>query len=113
MKSAECRMTAKARGIILLFCIHHSAFCTELVEPEVVATSPYRFKRPVPVCCGFDSVTSDECRVPSHEKTRSDALLVPPATLATRHSKWYSRQDLHLHWRRSQRRVSAVGLREQ
>src|SRR5947208_14501366 len=27
-----------------------------LVEPEVVATSPYRIKNPVPVCCGFDSV---------------------------------------------------------
>ena len=26
--------------------------------------------------------------------------------------KWCSRQDLHLHWRRSQRRVSSVGLRE-
>ena len=28
----------------------------ELVEPEVVATSPYRIKSPVPVCCGFDSM---------------------------------------------------------
>ena len=27
-----------------------------LVEPEVVATSPYRIKSPVPVCCGFDSL---------------------------------------------------------
>jgi len=27
-----------------------------LVEPEVVATSPYRIKSPVPVCCGFDSM---------------------------------------------------------
>ena len=27
-----------------------------MVEPEVVATSPYRIKSPVPVCCGFDSV---------------------------------------------------------
>jgi hypothetical protein len=26
-----------------------------LVEPEVVATSPYRIKSPVPVCCGFSS----------------------------------------------------------
>ena len=24
----------------------------ELMEPEVVATSPYRIKSPVPVCCG-------------------------------------------------------------
>jgi hypothetical protein len=28
----------------------------EMVEPEVVATSPNRIKSPVPVCCGFDSV---------------------------------------------------------
>ena len=27
--------------------------------------------------------------------------------------KWCSRQESHLHWRRSRRRVSAVGLREQ
>ena len=27
----------------------------EMVEPEVVATSPYRIKSPVPVCCGFSS----------------------------------------------------------
>ena len=27
-----------------------------LVESEVVATSPYRIKSPVPVCCGFDSM---------------------------------------------------------
>ena len=44
---------------------HHAAFkgrCPairrpgkKLVEPEVVATSPYRIKSPVPVCCGFSS----------------------------------------------------------
>ena len=28
-----------------------------LVEPEGVAPSPCRIKSPVPVCCGFDSVT--------------------------------------------------------
>ena len=28
----------------------------ELVEPEVVATAPYRIKSPVPVCCGLDSL---------------------------------------------------------
>src|SRR5437016_2617720 len=27
-----------------------------LVETDVVATSPYRIKSPVPVCCGFDSL---------------------------------------------------------
>ena len=25
----------------------------KMVRPEVVATSPYRIKSPVPVCCGF------------------------------------------------------------
>lgn len=29
---------------------------SKLVEPEVVATSPYRIKSPVPVCCGLDSL---------------------------------------------------------
>jgi len=28
-----------------------------LVEPEVVATSPCRIKSPMPVCCGFSSIT--------------------------------------------------------
>ena len=51
----------------------------ELVEPEVVATSPCPGKSRMPVCCGFDS------------------------------SNWCSRQDLHLHWRRSRRRASALG----
>ena len=37
-----------------------------MVEPEVVATSPYRIKSPVPVCCGFSS------------------------------KKWWAREDLHL-----------------
>ena len=34
--------------------LHHEA--NGMVEPEVVATSPYRIKSPVPVCCGFDSM---------------------------------------------------------
>jgi hypothetical protein len=28
----------------------------KLVEPEVVATSPYPGKSRMPVCCGFDSI---------------------------------------------------------
>ncbi len=55
----------------------------EMVEPEVVATSPNRFKRPVPVCCGFSSVR-----------------MVLAAGLAPA-------------LRRSQRRDSSAGLREQ
>lgn len=35
--------------------IRRPGISQELVEPEVVATSPYRIKSPVPVCCGFDS----------------------------------------------------------
>ena len=34
----------------------------ELVEPEVVATSPCRIKSPMPVCCGFDSVKMESAR---------------------------------------------------
>ena len=34
-----------------------------MVEPEVVATSPYRIKSPVPVCCGFDSLNGARGRI--------------------------------------------------
>lgn len=34
----------------------------EMVEPEVVATSPRRIKSPVPVCCGFDSMKREQQR---------------------------------------------------
>src|SRR5208282_6659605 len=60
-----------------------------LVEPEVVATSPYRIKSPVPVCCGFDS------------------LKLARQAEARRSEGWCSRQDSHLHWRRSRRRASS------
>ena len=66
----------------------------DLVEPEVVATSPNRIKSPVPVSCGFGSV-----RWPLSRNSAGEV--------------WCSRQGLHLHWRRSQRRVSSIGLREQ
>jgi hypothetical protein len=33
--------------------LHHSR--PKMVEPEVVATSPYPIKSRVPVCCGFSS----------------------------------------------------------
>ena len=35
------------------------------------------------------------------------------SAVASAPGKWCSRRDSHLHWRRSQRRVSSVGLREQ
>src|SRR4029077_20911586 len=51
----KCRMTYSAkRRSVAAFYFHLSSF--KLVEPEVVATSPYRIKSPVPVCCGFDSL---------------------------------------------------------
>ena len=53
MKNSKCRITAQEQCRIRL-CILNSAF--QMVEPEVVATSPYRIKSPVPVCCGFDSL---------------------------------------------------------
>jgi hypothetical protein len=43
-----------------------------MVEPEVVATSPYRIKSPVPVCCGFSS-RKVVLAVPMHRDT-GDAL---------------------------------------
>src|SRR5713226_4459635 len=43
-----------------------------LVEPEVVATSPYPIKSRVPVCCGFSSVKM-VLAVPMHRDT-GDAL---------------------------------------
>ena len=44
----------------------------KLVEPEVVATSPYPIKSRVPVCCGFSSVKM-VLAVPMHRDT-GDAL---------------------------------------
>ncbi len=38
------------------FCTLHFALCIQMVEPEVVATSPCPIKSRVPVCCGFGSV---------------------------------------------------------
>lgn len=46
----------------------HSA--RKLVEPEVVATSPYRIKSPMPVCCGFSSAS----------KRASSGRSLPPAS---------------------------------
>src|SRR5882672_1814319 len=82
MKNAneECRMRYTEAGLHFAFSILHSPFGmaagdglappsspskggvllirrpgSELVEPEVVATSPYPIKSRVPVCCGFSS----------------------------------------------------------
>ena len=41
----------------------------KLVEPEVVATSPYRIKSPGPVCCGFDSKKREKSEMGSAKLT--------------------------------------------
>src|ERR1043166_1169359 len=57
----------------------------ELVEPEVVATSPCRIKSPVPVCCGFDSlklVGERGLAPPRLTDSRSVGSAVPAYSLA-------------------------------
>jgi len=72
-----------------------------LVEPEVVATSPYRIKSPVPVCCGFDSL-----KLACHAVARPHGPLRPPAHCVLRRGSlalagassegWWASEDLHL-----------------
>lgn len=79
----------------------------ELVEPEVVATSPCPGKNRMPVCCGFDSrkVTCDEWLVTRSRRTHWPPLVTCHMSL----SSWFSRRDLHPHWQRSRRRASELG----
>src|SRR5260221_629072 len=58
MQSLKCRMQNEWGIAALSFLlILHSLLCIlNLEDPEVVATSPYRIKSPVPVCCGFRSL---------------------------------------------------------
>ena len=55
----------------------------ELVEPEVVATSPFRIKSPVPVCCGFSSKKRNGARGRICTCT-ADALDVVPLLVGLR-----------------------------
>src|SRR5437867_3229988 len=76
--------------------------CSErrMVEPEVVATSPYRIKSPVPVCCGFDSLKL-ACQAVARGGNRAS----PPsprygaaafALSCVASEGWWAREDLHL-----------------
>src|SRR5262245_52146970 len=58
MENGEWKM-ARRRLLSSMFILNPRA---KLVEPEAVATSPYRIKSPVPVCCGFDSSKSMKLR---------------------------------------------------
>src|SRR5881409_3526698 len=73
----------------------------ELVEPEVVPTSPGRIKSPVPVCCGFDSlklVGERGLAPPRLTDSRSVGSAIPALEALGRwsyfafgSSKWYAR----------------------
>ena len=65
------------------------------MEPEVVATSPYRIKSPVPVCCGFSStkmVGERGLAPPRLTDSRSVGSAVPSEPLAR---NWCSRRESH------------------
>ena len=64
------------------YCLLHPA---KLVEPEVVATSPYRIKSPVPVCCGFGSRKSGSPSRSSNERrlVLAAGFAPAPATFST------------------------------
>ena len=44
-----------ANGLLPFSIFYLPSSSEKLVEPEVVATSPYPGKNRMPVCCGFDS----------------------------------------------------------
>src|SRR5213080_2925515 len=54
----------------------------EMVEPEVVATSPYRIKSPVPVCCGFDSVKLTRDKLTRNTKMAKHDCVSDPKCLS-------------------------------
>src|SRR5438876_325318 len=53
-----------------------------MVEPEVVATSPYRIKSPVPVCCGFDSVKLTRDKLTRNTKMAKHDCVSDPKCLS-------------------------------
>ena len=68
----------------------------ELVEPEVVATSPCRIKSPVPVCCGFDSVKLvGERGLAPPRLTDSRSVGSAHSRLTTRPKNWSPHPELH------------------
>jgi len=50
--------------------------CKKVVDPEAVAASRCRFKRPVPVCCGFESMVLQYGAAPSSAAYQATALLL-------------------------------------
>ena len=48
----------------------------KVVDPEAVAASRCRFKRPVPVCCGFESMVLQYGAAPSSAAYQATALLL-------------------------------------
>src|SRR5258708_11837773 len=75
--------------------IHLSTNPRRLVEPEVVATSPYPIKSRVPVCCGFSStkmVGERGLAPPRLTDSRSVGSSIPSEPLAR---KWCSQPESH------------------
>ena len=62
--------------------LHYST--SELVEPEVVATSPNRIKSPVPVYCGFSSENGGRERTCTSKARRLSICGVCYSRLTTR-----------------------------
>jgi hypothetical protein len=89
--------SAKRRSVSAFY-LHPSSF--KLVEPEVVATSPYPVKSRVPVCCGFDSLKLARRAVARDVKQAKPASLRYVAATFPRSSVaregWWAREDLHL-----------------
>src|SRR5437660_7916217 len=53
-----------------------------MVEPEVVATSPYRIKSPAPVCCGLDSVKLTRDKLTRNTKMAKHDCVSDPKCLS-------------------------------
>lgn len=106
----------------------------KLVEPEVVATSPYRIKSPVPVYCGIGSSKlvgmkamgfPKPCESVSLQETFASRkamhpqgcqiLSLDPLLFGFNHMpvNWHSRQESHLQHPRSKRGALIIEPREQ
>ena len=85
----------------------------KLVEPEVVATSPYPIKSRVPVCCGFSStkmVGERGLAPPRLTDSRSVGSAIPSEPLAR---NWCSRPESHRQPQPSEGCALIIELQEQ
>ena len=85
----------------------------KLVEPEVVATSPYPIKSRVPVCCGFSStkmVGERGLAPPRLTDSRSVGSAIPSEPLAR---KWCSQPESHRQPQPSEGCALIIELQEQ